>query len=70
MHILTEWIDYDHISDLLEEFDCSITEDTMNQFFDKKLKNFDGLEDEEIAGVRLLMKMIYGIKSDLFKWDW
>jgi len=58
------------INAVLDIDELEITKETLELFLRKKLKNFNGLNEDEIASIKLLMKMVYGIESDYFKWDW
>lgn len=47
-----------------------ITPETLDSLFKKELKTIEELSEEEQIAVKIIMKMIYGIKYDNFQYDW
>ncbi len=69
--IMQEYLDVDDWKNFLEEYNATISIETLEKRIDTKtLKDIDQLPALEQNGVRLIIKMIYGITSNKFQWDW
>lgn len=68
--LMFEWLSSDTWNDILEEYGASMSEETFDAFNSEKLKTLEDLPETEQKGIRIMMKMIEGISSNEFKWDW